>query len=191
MKSERNFENMKFSPRIVVLKDGREILLRHVEVADALRVIEFVTGFVYEEEYVPLSEGEFNPTLEEEEQQLSDYIERANCLFLVAEYEGKIVANINVNGNQRKILYHTAVFGMGMRKDWQSCGLGTALLQAAIDWGRTNPELEILFLQVYADNQAGLALYRKMGFVEHGRVPNFFKQNGRYHDEISMHVILK
>lgn len=182
---------MKFSPKKVVLKDGREVLLRHVEVSDAPRVIEFVHGFVYDEEYVPLSEGEFNPTIAEEEQILSNYVERSNALFLVAEMDGKLVANINVDGNQRKILRHTAVFGMGMHKEWQSCGLGTAILSAAIDWARTNPELEILFLQVYAENEAGLALYRKMGFVEHGRIPNFFKQNGRYHDEISMYLSVK
>lgn len=182
---------MKFSPKTVGLKDGRSILLRHVEVSDAAKVIEFVHGFVYDEEFVPLSEGEFNPTIPEEEQILSNYIERPNSLFLVAEFEGKLVGNINVDGNQRQILRHTAVFGMGMHKEWQSCGLGTAILNAAIDWSKNDSDLEILFLQVYAENEAGLALYRKMGFVEHGRIPNFFKQNGRYHDEISMHRVLK
>ncbi|MNY39328.1 Spermidine N(1)-acetyltransferase [compost metagenome] len=78
-----------------------------------------------------------------------------------------------------------------MLKEWQSVGLGTALLEAAIDWARTASELEILFLQVYAENEAGLSLYRKMGFVENGRIPNFFKQNGRYHDEITMHLALR
>ncbi|WP_430402225.1 N-acetyltransferase family protein [Fluviicola sp.] len=182
---------MKFSPKTIDLKDGRTILLRHVEVSDAPKVIEFVHGFVYDEEFVPLSEGEFNPTLAEEEQILSNYIERPNSLFLVAEFNGKLVGNINVDGHQRKIMRHTAVFGMGMHKEWQSCGLGTALLNGAIDWAKNDSELEILYLQVYAENEAGLALYRKMGFVEHGRIPNFFKQNGRYHDEISMHLILK
>lgn len=182
---------MKFSPKTVLLKGGRTVLLRHVAVSDASNVIKFVHGFVYEEAYVPLSEGEFNPTLEEEEKHLSQYIERSNSLFLVAEFDGEIVANINVDGNQRKILRHTAVFGMGMHKEWQSCGLGTALLDAAINWAKNDSELEILFLQVYAENEAGLGLYRKMGFVEHGRIPNFFKQNGRYHDEIAMHLQLK
>ena len=107
---------MKFSPVTVVLRDGRTILLRHVEVSDAPKVIEFVQGFVYDEEFVPLSEGEFNPTLAEEEQILDNYINRSNSLFLVAEFEGKVVGNINVDGNQRKILRHTAVFGMGMHK---------------------------------------------------------------------------
>lgn len=182
---------MKFTPRTITLKDQREILLRHVEVSDAPRVIEFVHGFVYDEEYVPLVEGEFNPTLAEEEQLLANYVTRSNSLFLVAEFEGKIVGNINVDGNQRQILRHTAVFGMGMLKEWQSVGLGTAILQAAIDWARTESELEILFLQVYAENEAGLTLYRKMGFIQSGRIPNFFKQNGRYHDEILMHLPLK
>lgn len=181
---------MKFTPRTIALKDDREILLRQVEISDAGRVIEFVHGFVYDEEYVPLVTGEFNPTIAEEEQLLSNYITRSNSLFLVAEFEGKIVGNINVDGNQRQILRHTAVFGMGMLKEWQSVGLGTAILQAAIDWAKES-ELEVLLLQVYAENEAGLALYRKMGFIQNGRIPRFFKQNGRYHDEISMHLPLK
>ena len=182
---------MKFEPKIIALKDGREILLRHAAVSDAVNIIEFVRGFVYEEEFVPLSEGEFNPTLEEEEAVLGNYVGRSNSLFLVAEFEGKIVGNINVDGNQRKIMRHTAVFGMGMHKSWQGCGLGTALLRNAIDWCRDKSELELLYLQVYAENTAGLALYRKVGFIEHGRMPKVFKQNNRYHDEITMHLLLK
>lgn len=183
---------MKFEPREIQLKDGRNILLRHVAVEDAERIIAFVHGFVYDEEYVPLSEGEFNPTLEEEQAILKNYVERTNSLFLVAESaEGEIVGNINLDGNQRKIMRHTAVFGMGMHKNWQGCGLGTALLQHAVDWSRDHSELELIYLQVYAENESGLALYRKVGFREHGRMPKVFKQHGRYHDEISMHLLLK
>lgn len=183
---------MKFEQRKLVLKDGREILLRHVAVEDAERIIPFVQGFVYDAEFVPLSTGEFNPTLEEERAILKNYVERTNSLFLVAESaNGTIVGNINIDGNQRKIMRHTAVFGMGMHKEWEGCGLGTALLQHAVDWCRDQSELELLYLQVYAENEAGLALYRKTGFKEHGRMPKVFKQNGRYHDEISMHLVLK
>lgn len=182
---------MKFEPKHITLKDGREILLRHATVSDAVKVIEFVQGFVYEAEFVPMVEGEFNPTIEEEEALLKNYEERSNSLFLVAEYEGKIVGNINIDGSQRKIMSHTAVFGMGMHKDWQGCGLGTALLQNAIDWCRDKSGLELLYLQVYAENEAGLNLYRKVGFTEHGRMPKAFKQNGRYHDEIYMYLLLK
>lgn len=178
----------KFAPKTVSLKNGKTVTLRHVEVADAERIIAFVHGFVYDSEYVPLTEGEFAPTLEEEKALLQSYLDRENCVFLVAEHEGTIIGNINVDGSKRKVMEHTAVFGMGMWKEWQGTGLGTALLGEAIHWAKENPILEMLWLQVYAENEAGLALYRKMGFQEHGRTPNFFKQNGRYHDEILMHL---
>jgi len=181
---------MKFTPKEILLKNGKTVLLRHVEVADAPRVIDFVQGFVYEAEYVPLVKGEFNPTLEEEEAILRSYVERDTCLFLVAEYEGKIVGNINVEGHKRKILEHTALFGMGMWKEWEGVGLGTAILNAAIAWAKANPTLEMLWLQVYENNQVGRALYRKAGFVEHGMTPKFFKQNGQYHNEVLMHLFV-
>ncbi|AEA45456.1 GNAT family N-acetyltransferase [Fluviicola taffensis] len=182
---------MKFLPIHKTLKDGRIVLIRAVEIADATKIIEFVHGFVYDSEFVPLVEGEFNPTLPEEELILKNYVDRSNSLFLVAEFEGQIIANINLDGNQRQIMRHTAVFGMGMHLEWQNCGLGTIILQSAIDWARNHSELELLFLQVYAENEAGIALYKKLGFVENGRMPNMFKQNNRYHDEITMHLSLK
>lgn len=182
---------MKFDPIELTLKNGKTVLLRHVETEDAQKVIDFVQGFVYDSEFVPLVEGEFNPTLEEEIALLKTYIDSKNKLFLVAEYDEKIVGNINLDGHHRKILQHTAVFGMGMWKEWQNTGLGTAILENAIRWAKENPILEMLWLQVYAENEAGLALYRKMGFTEHGRTPNFFKQNGRYHDEVLMYLDVK
>ena len=81
---------MKFAPKEVSLKNGKTVLLRHVETEDAQKVIDFVQGFVYDSEFVPLTEGEFNPTLEEETALLKLYIETENKLFLVAEHNGKI-----------------------------------------------------------------------------------------------------
>jgi RimJ/RimL family protein N-acetyltransferase len=182
---------MKFIPLKKTLKDGRIISIRQVEISDAQNVIEFVHGFVYSSEFVPLVDGEFDPTIQEEELILKNYIDRSNSLFLVAEFDGKIIANINLDGNQRQIMRHTAVFGMGMHAEWQNCGLGTYILQAAIDWAKKHSELELLFLQVYAENEAGIALYKKLGFTENGRMPKMFKQNNRYHDELTMHLILK
>ncbi len=62
--------------------------------------------------------------------------------------------------------------GMLVRKMHRRQGVGSALLQAAFDWARRR-RIEALTLGVFPHNTAAIALYRKMGFVETGRVENY------------------
>lgn len=181
---------MKFNPVQRLLKNGHSVLIRAATSEDAERVIRHVQGFVYAAPYVPISEGEFNPTISEEMRFLQQSEERANSLFLVAESAGEIIGNIFLEGNQRKVMFHTAMVGIGMLASWKGCGLGFALMDEAIKWAREKSDLEMLWLKVYAENEPGIQLYRKCGFVEYGRLPGMFKQNGRYHDEVSMYLSL-
>ncbi|KAA5532943.1 GNAT family N-acetyltransferase [Paenimyroides baculatum] len=85
---------------------------------------------------------------------------------------------------------HTAVIGMGMLQEWQNIGLGTALLSAIIEWAKSNPILELIWLQVYTENESGLNLYLKMGFVENGVIKNFFKQDNKYFHNLTMTLMV-
>jgi RimJ/RimL family protein N-acetyltransferase len=58
--------------------------------------------------------------------------------------------------------------GMLVALEWRGRGVGSALLAAAIEWGRENG-LHKLTLSVFPHNAAGIALYRKFSFVEEGR----------------------
>ena len=55
---------------------------------------------------------------------------------------------------------------MAVHDDWAGRGVGTALMQAALDLADNWLGLTRVELTVWADNQAALALYRKAGFVE-------------------------
>jgi ribosomal protein S18 acetylase RimI-like enzyme len=88
-------------------------------------------------------------------------------------------------------MQHTAVIGMGMFIEWRNSGLGTELMKYSIEWAKENPILELLLLQVYTENELGLNLYRKMEFVENGVIKNYFKQNGRYYDNLTMSLSVK
>jgi ribosomal protein S18 acetylase RimI-like enzyme len=75
--------------------------------------------------------------------------------------------------------------------EWRNSGLGSSLLATVIEWARKNPILELLWLQVYTDNQLGLALYEKMGFIDNGTIKNFFKKDGQYSHVKTMSLSLK
>ena len=75
-------------------------------------------------------------------------------------------------------------------RDWRGRGVGSALVRAAIDWAR-GEGLHKLSLEVFAHNEAGIALYRKSGFVEEGRLTRQYRRaSGELWDAIVMGMLL-
>ena len=75
-------------------------------------------------------------------------------------------------------------------RDWRGRGAGSALVRAAIDWAR-GQGLHKLSLEVFAHNEAGIALYRKSGFAEEGRRPSQYRRaSGELWDAIVMGMML-
>lgn len=84
-----------------------------------------------------------------------------------------------------------AEIGMLVAREWRGRGVGSALMQAAIDWARERGDIHKLSLGVFAHNAAGIALYRKFGFVEEGRrVKHYRRQSGELWDSIEMGLLL-
>ena len=75
---------------------------------------------------------------------------------------------------------------MAVRDDWQGKGVGTALVQAAVDLADRWLNLRRLELQVYTDNDAGIRLYKKFGFVIEGTHVDFAFRDGAYVDAYAM-----
>ena len=80
--------------------------------------------------------------------------------------------------------------GMMVAADWRGRGVGTALVAAAIEWARAH-DLHKLALSVFPHNEAAIALYRKFGFVEEGRLTKHIRRaNGELWDLIEMGLLL-
>jgi RimJ/RimL family protein N-acetyltransferase len=80
--------------------------------------------------------------------------------------------------------------GMVVAREWRGRGVGSALLEAAIDWSRERG-LHKLCLSVFPHNEAAIRLYRKYGFVEEGRrVKHFRRASGELWDAVEMGLLL-
>lgn len=85
---------------------------------------------------------------------------------------------------------HVGQIGMAVRDDWQGKGVGTALMQAAIDLADKWLNLRRLELEVFVDNAAAIRLYEKFGFSIEGRLVDFAFRDGQYVDTYTMARIL-
>ena len=76
--------------------------------------------------------------------------------------------------------------GMMVARDRRGRGVGSALVAAAIEWGRENG-LHKLTLSVFPHNEAAIRLYQKFGFAEEGRREKQIRRaNGEIWDLIEM-----
>jgi RimJ/RimL family protein N-acetyltransferase len=182
---------MNFDPQTIQLKNGKFVLVREARLHDAPAILQMVKSYLDNSPYIPKSTSEFRMSLEQEEAWIQSFLDAPNSLLLVAEFENQMIGNIDLTGNKRQVMQHNALVGMGMLIEWRNQGLGSALMQAAIDWAKSNPILENLQLEVYAENLAGINLYQKMRFQKVGIIPKLFKENGKYCDSIMMSLSLK
>jgi len=104
---------------------------------------------------------------------------------LVAVQGGRVIGQLGVSREAHHATRHVATLGMAVAADRRGVGIGSALLAAAIHWAR-DVGVRRLVLSVYPSNTQAIALYRKFGFVEEGRLSRHSRKSYGYEDEILM-----
>ena len=87
---------------------------------------------------------------------------------------------------QRPRRRHVGQIGMAVRDDWQGKGVGTVLMQAAVDLADKWLNLTRLELEVYIDNGPAIRLYEKFGFTIEGTLVDYAFRDGHYVDTYMM-----
>jgi RimJ/RimL family protein N-acetyltransferase len=96
-----------------------------------------------------------------------------------------VVGSLSIRRDDQPATRHVATLGMFVVASHRGRGVGTALMTEAMRWAREH-RLERIELTVYPHNAAALALYRRFGFVEEGRLVRHAKKSYGYEDEILM-----
>ena len=156
-------------------KNGKTITVRTATKRDAAALVALKKGYIKDTTTIPLYEYEYKNTTEQEAELIEKYNTEANSILLVAECEGELIGNIDITGNQRQKLQHTAMLGMGIAYAWQNTGVGSCLIDSALK-AIAQTVVNIVWLEVYASNIAGLKLYEKFGFEKCGVIKDFFNE---------------
>ncbi len=107
-------------------------------------------------------------------------------VYLVAEWEGRLVGHAFLEHSTLHSLRHVADLNIAVHLGWQGKGIGRKLLEQIIEWAKNSPVIEKIQLNVRASNTPAISLYKKFGFQEEGRLKNRVKIKDRYIDDIVM-----
>ena len=168
----------------VLLTGGVELLVRNAVASDARALRETMRRTHSETDYL-LSYPDEQGTDEEREARLLEETERCgNEVELVAIVDGRIVGSAGVEavGSRRKVA-HRARFGISILKEYWGMGIGRVLTEACIDCTRQAGYTQ-LELDVVADNERAMSLYRCAGFEEYGRNPRGYRSASAGYQEL-------
>jgi len=170
------------------LANGSLLQIRPAEAADASRMLRHVEACSGESAYLSFGPGDFEMTLEQEEEFLEGMASSDNDLYLVALLDGDLVGNIVFRGGGRPRIRHCGEFGMTVRRRCWGLGIGAHLLDALLAWARASSVVTKVDLRVRHDNDRAMGLYESRGFVVEGRISNQVVDDGESFDYVWMGV---
>lgn len=174
---------MKYHQKII-LKNGKEALIRNGEAADGTAVFENFNQTHAETDYLLSYPDENNFDPAQEAQFLEEKMKSPNEIQLLALLDGTVMgtAGIEAVGRKDKVK-HRAAFGISVSKAYWGLGIGRALANACIQCAKEAGYTQ-LELTAVADNERALALYRSLGFEEFGRNPKGFRSRVSGYQEL-------
>ncbi|MDW8801262.1 GNAT family N-acetyltransferase [Clostridium sp. A1-XYC3] len=110
--------------------------------------------------------------------------------LLVAEINDnnikKVVGVVGLNINRNPRTRHTASIGIMVHKEYQSQGVGKALMNSILNLADNWLMLVRVELGVFTDNEKAINLYKSFGFEIEGTRKYAAIRNGKYTDEYIM-----
>ena len=174
-----------------ILKDGRTLILRDPTLADAQEMIDYLKIVGGETDFLLADEnGIEGLTLEGEQGWITSTLTAPNTKMFVGTINGEIVLVCDVRAAGRPRIAHVGGVAISIKRDYWRLGIGSIAMQAMIDFARSTGVLRTLSLEVHAENELAIALYKRFGFVEVGRHKGRINVRGTYFDEILMDLDL-
>lgn len=167
------------------------ITLRTPIETDAQAMIDLMLGCYAETDFLTCAPEEFQVTMQDEISFMRRFeMSKRECM-IGAFIDGKLVGNVSVRqaGGVKRIR-HRATLGISVLKDYWGRGVGSMLMDAAIQTAESAGYAQIE-LQTAADNERAIRLYEKFGFETYGRCPRALRRESGYVDEIEMVKFLK
>jgi RimJ/RimL family protein N-acetyltransferase len=107
------------------------------------------------------------------------------AVFVAERGDGTLVGRLSIGRDPHPASTHVADVGLMVALDVRRQGVGTALLQAAVDWAR-EAGIRKLELHVFPWNEAAIALYDAFGFEREGFRKKHYRRGGELVDAILM-----
>lgn len=163
--------------------------IRVINTNDAERFVHIIKQVESESQYMLYESGERMMDPEQQEKRIAAMKEAGNSTILVAEEKNELIGYLIALGGNARRNKHAVYVVIGILSQYRGIGIGTKLFKHLEDWA-ANHNIHRLELSVITSNEAGLQLYKKMGFEIEGTKRHSLYIDGEFVDEYYMSKLL-
>ena len=145
-----------------------DLLIREAEISDASEVIALLDQIGQESSFTSLDENGLSISESEMQIFIDKQAQSENQITLLAFLNDELAGIINITADQRPRVRHIGDIFLGIKKTFWGSGLGSILMEEAIEWAKTSGVIRRLQLTVQKRNLVAIHLYEKMGFITEG-----------------------
>ena len=166
-----------------------ELIIRKLIPDDAKQLIAYTKQIGGESDNLTFGADGFPVTVENEKDILQSMTDDPHSVMLGVWRGEELIADGSLNSLPRR-MSHRAELGMTVKKAHWNQGIGSMLLEHLIQYAKEHG-IELIYLEVRADNHAAIHLYKKFGFRQTGTLPAYLKIGNDYFDFWSMCLDLR
>ncbi len=176
--------------RILELKTGEEITLRHLSKSDVEGVWNNFNEVVDEGIYIPI----FFPVRSQlEKDSWYHNIKKEKEVCVIAENQNNkiphnIIGQCEISNSNWDAALHVGTLGIIVKKEYRDLGIGFNLIDLAIRESKILNNKEKIILSCFSTNERALNLYEKVGFETIGVRKKQFYMDSQYYDEVLMEL---
>lgn len=177
---------MIYNTKKIILKNGKEAVLRSPSASDAMGLLENLKICAFETDFLNRYPEEYTQTEEEEIRHLENFNNSSNGVMIVCTVDGEIAGTCCIMPQLRIKTKHRAIVAISLVSKYWGLGIGTAMFEemSAIAKGNGVLQLELDYIE---GNERARALYEKSGFVQVAERPDAIRlKDGTMLKEFSM-----
>ncbi len=108
-------------------------------------------------------------------------------LFLVADYDGRLIGYSRCQGYDLKRFSHKVVYGLGVLMDFWGYAIGKNLMMESIAWADSIGIKKIVLEGVLETNEKAIEMYKRLGFEIEGTMKkDKLLSDGKYYTSYIM-----
>lgn len=181
---------MRFQEKAIALRDGEGLLLRSPTGEDSETMLQYLRTVCAETEYLLRTPEECTETEDQERAFLEGMLASDRQVMLAAFAGERVAGNAQISFQARQKTCHRAEVAIALTSEYWGRGLGRILLSELIALARERGVHQVE-LTVIEGNDRALALYKKLGFVITGEIPDAIRlSDGAYRKEYMMRLVL-
>lgn len=167
-----------------------DIIYKEINIKDYDKLTKMIEQLADETNYYPFTSQDYNISEDEQKVFINKMNTQENCFLFGCFHNDNLVGVVYLYGGNRARNYHSSTLGIGVLKEYSNRGIGSNLIQKAIDYAYNCNLIGKINIQVVKENTKAINFYKKYNFQIEGIEKRSLFIDGIFYDSVNLGLVL-